>query len=335
MRQIAGSMAAMGIAFMLALATGLFALAGGLAMAQSGYPDKPIRILVGFSAGVAPDITSRLFGDKWSDTWAKGVAVENVTGAGGNLAVAQVAKSAPDGYTLAMGGNASLVINPNLMGHLGYDPVKDFTYITQVFIVPNILVVPPDVPAKDVKELIALAKAKPDYFVAGHAGVGTSQHLAGELFMSMAHVKLQQVPYRGTTQVLPDLMGGRLNIFFGNISNVLPLVREGKLRALAITSRKRSPQIPELPTMEELGFPGYEATAWFGLMGPAGTPKTIVDKIHDETVKVMAQPDVRKKLESLGLQLVGNTPAEFLQIVKTETPMWAKVIKEAGIKPVQ
>ena len=240
-------------------------------VAQSGYPDKPIRILVGFSAGVAPDVTSRLFGDKWNQTWAKGVAVENVTGAGGNFAVAQVAKAAPDGYTLAMGGNASLVINPNLMDRLGYDPVKDFAYITQVFIVPNLVVVPPDVPAKDIKELIALAKAKPDYFVAGHAGIGTSQHLGGELFMAMAGVKFQQVPYRGTTQILPDLLGGRLNLFFGNISNVLPLVREGKLRAFAITSKKRSPQIPELPTMEELGFPGYEATAWFGLMGPAGT----------------------------------------------------------------
>ena len=305
------------------------------AVAQSGYPDKPIRILVGFSAGVAPDVTSRLFGDKWNQTWAKGVTVENVTGAGGNFAVAQVAKAAPDGYTLAMGGNASLVINPNLMDKLGYDPVKDFTYITQVFIVPNLVVVPPDVPAKDIKELIALAKAKPDYFVAGHAGIGTSQHLGGELFMSMAGVKFQQVPYRGTTQILPDLLGGRLNLFFGNISNVLPLVREGKLRAFAITSKKRSPQIPELPTMEELGFKDYEATAWFGLMGPAGLPKPIVDKIHDETAKLLAQSDVRQKLESLGLQLVGNTPTEFLDIVTKEIPMWGKVVKDAGIKAAQ
>jgi tripartite-type tricarboxylate transporter receptor subunit TctC len=151
----------------------------------------------------------------------------------------------------------------------------------------------------------------------------------------MTGVKIQQVPYRGTTQVLPDLLGGRLNIFFGNISNVLPLVREGKLRAFAITSRKRSPEIPELPTMEELGFPGFEATAWFGLMGPAGLPQPIVDRIHTETTKVMAQSDVRKKLESLGLQLVGNTPAAFLQIVKDELPMWGKVIKDAGIKAAQ
>src|SRR5258708_8127596 len=271
-----------------AMAVALAPLAFGTpASAQSGYPDKPIRILVGFSPGVAPDITSRLFADKFSE-WAKSVVVENVTGAGGNLAVERTAKSAPDGYTLAMGGNAALVINPNLMDRLGYDPVKDISTITQVFIVPNILVVPPDVPAKTIQELIALAKAKPDYFVAGHAGVGTSQHLGGELFMAMTGARIQQVPYRGTTAVLPDLMGGRLNIFFGNITNVLPLVREGKLRAFGITSRQRSPQIPELPTMEELGFPGFEATAWFGLMAPAGTPRPIVDKLHDEAVKGLA-----------------------------------------------
>jgi tripartite-type tricarboxylate transporter receptor subunit TctC len=323
MRRIAG----------LAVALALGA-ASGQAMAQANYPDKPIRILVGFSAGVAPDVTSRLFGDKFNETWAKGVVVENVTGAGGNLALAQTAKAPPDGYTLVMGGNASLVINPNLM-KLGYEPIKDFAYITQVFIVPNLVVVPPDVPAKNIQELIALAKAKPDYFIAGHAGVGTSQHLGGELFMAMTGVKFQQVPYRGTTQILPDLLGGRLNLFFGNISNVLPLVREGKLRAFGITSRKRSPQIPELPTMEELGFPGFEATAWFGLMAPAGTPRPILDKLHQETIKVMAMPDVRNKLESLGLQLVGNTPAEFSGLIEKETAAWGKVIRDAGIKPAE
>ncbi len=266
---------------------------------------------------------------------AFGTPASAQSGAGGNLAVERTAKSAPDGYTLAMGGNAALVINPNLMDRLGYDPVKDLSTITQVFIVPNILVVPPDVPAKTIQELIALAKAKPDYFVAGHAGVGTSQHLGGELFMAMAGVKIQQVPYRGTTAVLPDLMGGRLNIFFGNITNVLPLVREGKLRAFGVTSRKRSPQIPELPTMEELGFPGFEATAWFGLMAPAGTPRPIIDKLHAETVKALAQPDVRARLEGLGLQLVGNTPEQFAEIVKNELPMWGKVLKDAGIKMPQ
>ena len=324
MRLIAGLLAALG-----------FWLAADGAQAQGNYPDKPIRILIGFSPGVAPDVTMRLFADKWNESWAKGVTVENVTGAGGNLAVERVAKSPPDGYTLLMGGNASLVTNPNLFDKLPYDPLKDFAYITQVFIVPNLVVVPPDVPARTIQELIALAKAKPDYFVAGHAGIGTSQHLGGELFMKMAGVKFQQVPYRGTTQILPDLLGGRLNLFFGNISNCLPLVREGKLRAFAVTSRKRSPQIPDLPTMEELGFAGYEATAWFALMAPAGTPKPILDKLHAETVKTLAMTDVRAKLEGLGLQLVGNTPAEMTEIIKTETPAWGKVIKDAGIKMPQ
>jgi tripartite-type tricarboxylate transporter receptor subunit TctC len=324
------------LSLLAAMPVALVSLASGVpASAQSAYPDKPIRILIGFSPGVAPDITSRLFADKFSETWAKSVVVENVTGAGGNLAVERTAKSPPDGYTLAMGGNAALVINPNLMDKLGYDPVKDFSYITQVFIVPNILVVPPDVPAKTIQELVALAKAKPDYFVAGHAGIGTSQHLGGELFMAMTGVKIQQVPYRGTTAVLPDLMGGRLNIFFGNITNVLPLVREGKLRAFGITSRQRSPQIPELPTMEELGYPGFDATAWFGLMAPAGTPRPIIDKLHAETVKVLAQPEVRARLEGMGLQLVGNTPEQFVEIVKNELPMWGKVLKGAGIKMPQ
>jgi tripartite-type tricarboxylate transporter receptor subunit TctC len=196
-------------------------------------------------------------------------------------------------------------------------------------------VVPPDVPARDIKELIALAKAKPDYFIHGHAGVGTSQHLGAELFMSMTGVKIQQVPYRGTTQVLPDLMGGRLNLFFGNITNVLPLVREGKLRAFGVTSRNARRKFPRLPTMEEVGFPGFDATAWFGLMAPAGTPKPIVDKLHGETVKVLRQPDVKAKLEGLGVQLVGNTPEQFAEIVQKRVPMWGKVLKDAGIKMLQ
>jgi tripartite-type tricarboxylate transporter receptor subunit TctC len=307
-------------------------LAAGDARAQASYPEQPIKIIVGFPAGVAPDVTSRLLGDRLTETWGKPVVVENVTGASGNIAVERVAKAAPDGYTLLMGGNASLVINPNLFAKLPYDPVKDFAYITQVFIVPNILVTRNDVPATTIAELVALAKAQPGYLVAGHAGIGTSQHLAGELFKVMAGVELQQVPYRGTPAVLPDLLAGRLNIFFGNISNLLPLIRDGKLRAFGITSRQRSPQIPELPTMEELGFPGFEATAWFGLMAPAATPQPIIDKLHKETVRLLALPDVKAKLEGLGVQLVGNTPAEFAALIKTETPNWGKVLRDAGIK---
>jgi tripartite-type tricarboxylate transporter receptor subunit TctC len=314
------------------IAAASLALALGGALAQGNYPEQPIRIMVGFTPGTAPDITSRVFADKLTESWGKPVVVENVTGAGGNLAVERLVKAAPDGHTLSMGGNAALVINPNMMSKLNYDPLKDFAYITQVFIVANLLVVGPDVPVNNIKELIALATAKPDYFVAGHAGTGTSQHLAGELFKIMAGVNIQQVPYRGTTAILPDLLAGRLNIFFGNISNVAPLVREGKLKAFGITSRTRSLLVPDLPTMEELGFRGFDATAWFGLMAPAGTPLPIIDKIHKETVRMMALPDVKSKLEALGVQLVGNTPAEFANVVRTELPAWGKVIREAGIK---
>ena len=281
---------------------------------------------------MAPDVTSRLLGDKLTEAWGKPVVVENVTGASGNIAVERVAKAAPDGHTLLMGGNASLVINPSLFAKLPYDPVKDFVYITQVFIVPNILVVRPDVPAKTIQELIALAKAKPDYLIAGHAGIGTSQHLGGELFKVMAGVQFQQVPYRGSTGVLPDLLAGHLNMFFGNITNVLPLIRDGKLRAFGITSRQRSPRIPELPTMEELGFPGFDATAWFGLMAPAGTPPRDRRQAAQGDGAGAGAARRQGKLEGLGVQLVGNTPAEFAAIIKTETPHWAKVIKDAGIK---
>jgi tripartite-type tricarboxylate transporter receptor subunit TctC len=300
--------------------------------AAQDYPSRPITFIVAFAPGGFADSVARLIGSKLGERLGQSIVIENRAGGGGNIGAAAAAKAAPDGYTLLMGGNASLVINPNLFAKLPYDPVKDFAYITQVFIVPNVLVVRNDVPARNIQELIALAKAQPGYLIAGHAGIGTSQHLAGELFKVMAGVELQQVPYRGSTAVLPDLLAGHLNIFFGNISNVLPLIREGKLRAFGITSRKRSPQIPELPTMEELGFPGFDATAWFGLMAPAGTPQPIVDKVHQETARILALPDVKAKLEGLGVQLVGNTPAEFAALIKTETPAWAEVITQAGIK---
>ena len=312
----------------------VFSLFAQAAAAQA-WPEQSVRILVGFTPGTAPDVSARVLADKLAEPLGKPVVVENITGAGGNIGAQRVAKAPADGYTLGMIGNGSLVFSPSMTDKLGFDPVKDFAPITQVFVGANVLVVPATSSIKSLAELVDAARAQPGKLTYAHAGAGTSQHLGAELFMSMTGVKIQQVPYRGTTQVLPDLLGGRLNIFFGNISNVLPLVREGKLRAFATTSRKRSSEIPELPTMEELGFPGYEATAWFGLMGPAGLPQPIVEKIHAETTKVMAQPDVRKKLESLGLQLVGNTPAEFLQTVKDELPMWGKVIKDAGIKAAQ
>ena len=306
-------------------------LPAGQAAAQS-YPTQPVRILVGFTAGTAPDIVARVLAEKVAASWGRPVLVENVGGAGGNIACGRIAHSVPDGHALVMCGNGSLVIAPSLYTKLAYDPVKDFVPITQVFVAANILVVHPDVPVSSIPELVALAKGEPGKLTYAHTGIGTSQHLAGELFKHMAQVDIRPVAYRGTTAVLPDLLAGRLSMSFSNISNVLPLVREGKLRAFAVTSRKRSAAAPDIPTMDELGYPGFEAVPWFGLLAPAGTPPAIIEKIHREAVRVLAIPDVRKRLEDLGLDVIGSSPAEFGALIAKEIPEWAKVIKEAGIK---
>jgi tripartite-type tricarboxylate transporter receptor subunit TctC len=302
------------------------------ASAQSAYPGRPVKILVGFTPGTAPDLAARILADRFSENWGTPFVVENVPGAGSNIATDRVAKAAADGYTLLMGGNSSLVINPSLYETLPFDPVRDFAPISQIFIAANVLAVPPEVPVKSVAELVALAKAKPGKLSYGHAGVGTSQHLGAELFKYMAHVDIVPVAYRGTTALMPDLLAGRLSLSFANIVNVVPLAREGKLRALAITSIKRSALAPDLPTMAESGFPGFEAVPWFGLVAPAGTPKDVLDKLHGETVKVLAMPEVRRKFDELGLEPVGNTPAEFAAVIRKETPEWARVIKDAGVK---
>jgi tripartite-type tricarboxylate transporter receptor subunit TctC len=304
----------------------------GDACAQANYPEQPVRIIVGFPPGVAPDVTARLLADKFTESWGKAVVVENVTGAGSNIATDRVAKAAPDGYTLLMGGNSALVISPSLYDKLPYDPLRDFAPISQVFVAANLLVVPPAVPAKTIGELVALARAQPGKLTYGHAGVGTSQHLGGELLKYMAHVDIQPVAYRGTTAVLPDLLAGRLTMSFANISNALPLVREGKLTAFAASSRRRSAAAPDIPTMAESGYPGFDAVPWFGLLAPAGTPPAVIDKVHRETVRVLALPEVQTSLRTLGLDLIGNSPSKFAEVIKAEIPQWATVIRNAGIR---
>lgn len=302
------------------------------ASAQSNYPNRPVKILVGFTPGTAPDLAARMLADRFAEVWGTPFVVENMAGAGSNIATDYVAKAAPDGYTLLMGGNSALVINPSLYETLPFDPMKDFAPISQVFIAANVLAVPSALPVKTVAELVALAKAEPGKLSYGHAGVGTSQHLAAELFRYRAHVDITPVAYRGTTALMPDLLANRISISFANIVNVLPLAREGKLRALAITSINRSALAPDLPTMAESGFPGFEAVPWFGLLAPAGTPKEVLDKLHLETVNALATPQIRKRFDELGLEPVGNTPDEFAGVIRKETPEWAKVIKDAGIK---
>ena len=314
------------------LAALLVLLAAQTASAQSGYPNRPVKILVGFTPGTAPDLAARILADRFAEVWGSPFVVENIAGAGSNIATDRVAKAAADGYTLLMGGNSSLVINPSLYETLPFDPIKDFAPISQVFIAANVLAVPPELPVRTVAELVALAKAEPGKLSYAHAGVGTSQHLGAELFKYMAHVDIAAVAYRGTTALMPDLLANRISMSFANIVNVVPLAREGRLRALAITSIRRSALAPDLPTMAESGFPGFEAVPWFGLLAPTGTPKDVLDKLQSETVKALARPEVRRKFDELGLEPVGNTPAEFAAIIRKETPEWAKVIKDAGIR---
>jgi len=310
-------------------------MAAGQALAQANYPEQTVRILVGFSPGVAPDITGRVLAERLSNAWGKPVVVENVTGAGGNIATDRVAKSAPNGYTLGMIGNGSLVFSPSLYDKLSFDPLKDFAPITQVFVAANVLVVPSEVPARSLPELVTLLRAQPGKLTYAHAGAGTSQHLAAELFKFMAGVDVRPIAYRGTTALLPDLLAGRVTLSFANVSNVVPLIREGKLRAFAVTSVKRSAAAPDLPTMIESGYPDFEAVPWFGLMAPAGTPPAIIGRLHRETVKVLVLPDVRKRLNDLGLDVIPGTPAEFAAAIERETPRWASVIKNAGIKATE
>lgn len=316
----------------LVVALALFAT--GDAPAQT-YPDRPIRILVGFAAGGPADISARLLAERLAEAWGQPVVVENVTAAAGNLATDRVSKAAPDGHTLLLAASATIVTNPSLYQKLPFDPVKDLAPITQVCFTPNILAVPTDVPAQSVTELVAFVRAHPGALTYGSAGVGTSQHLAGELFKTLAGIDIQHVPYRGIAAVMPDLLAGRLTMAFGNISAILPLVRDGKLRALAVSSPRRSASVPDLPTMIEGGFPGFDATVWFALMAPAGTPAAIIEKLHRETVRILSVPEVRKRFETLGMEPVGNTPAEFAAEIARETPQWAKVIRDAGIKPAE
>jgi tripartite-type tricarboxylate transporter receptor subunit TctC len=302
------------------------------AFAQTKYPEQNVHVLVGFPAGTAPDVAARILADKLAVVWGKGVIIENLTGASGNIAADRAAKAQPDGYTLFMGGNSSLIMSVSLYDKVPFDPVKDFIPITQIFVAANLFVVPPTAPFKSIADVVAYAKTHPGELTYGHTGTGSSQHLAGELFKYMTKTNIQAVAYRGSTAVLPDLLAGRINMGFTNVVNAAPLVKEGKLRAFAVSSRKRSVAAPDLPTMIEMGYPDFEAVPWFGFLAPTGTPQAIVDKVHRDTVAVLAMPDVRKRFADNGLDIIGGTPAEFADVIRKEIPYWAKIIKEAGIK---
>ena len=312
------------------LAIALASAAGG-AFAQA-YPSQPIKLIVPFTAGGTTDILARTIGQKLAEAWKQPVIVENKPGAGGNIGADSVAKAKPDGYTLVMGTIGTQAINQSLYEKMPYDSTRDFAPVTLVAVVPNMLVVHPSVPAKNVAELIALAKSRPGQLNFASSSTGGSPHLSGEMFKQMTGTEIVHVPYKGSAPAVTDLLGGQVSMMFDNMPSVLPQVKAGKLRALGVTSARRSPAAPEIPTIAESGVPGYEVDSWFGILAPAGTPKEIVAKLSAEIVKILQMPDVKERLAGQGAVPVGNTPEQFAEHIAKETAKWAKVVKTSGAK---
>ena len=309
------------------------ALASLAAVAQvQAWPSKPIKWVVPFAPGGTTDILARTVGEKLAVALGQPVIIENKPGAGGGVGAEFTAKSAPDGYTIMGGTISTHAINASLYKSLPYDPVKDFVAITLIARVPNMLVINPSVPAKDVKELIALLKANPGKYSFASSGNGTSQHLSGELFKSMSGTDMQHIPYKGSPPALQDVVGGQVAMTFDNITTALPLAKAGKLRALAVTTAKRSSVAPDVPTLAESGLPGFEVGSWQGVFAPAGTPPEIVKRLNAEIVKALNMPDVREKLSGLGAEIVADSPEEFSALVKAEVAKWADVVKKSGAK---
>ena len=302
-----------------------------LAHAQA-WPAKPIKWVVPFAPGGTTDILARTVGEKLTLALGQPVVIENKPGAGGGVGANFTAKAAPDGYTIMGGTISTHAINASLYDKLPYDPVKDFVQITLLARVPNMLVVNPAVPAKNVTELIALLKANPNKFTFASSGNGTSQHLSGELFKTMAGVDMQHIPYKGSPPALQDVVGGQVTMTFDNITTALPLAKAGRLRALAVTTATRSAVAPEVPTLAESGLPGFEVGSWQGVFAPAGTPPDIVKRLNAEIVKILKLPDIKEKLTGLGAEPVGNTSEEFAAMVKSEVVKWADVVKKSGAK---
>jgi tripartite-type tricarboxylate transporter receptor subunit TctC len=316
--------------FLLVLAVALFA--SDAALAQSSYPAKPIRLVAPFPPGGPADILARIIGQHLAERLGQQVIVDNRAGAGGNIGADIVAKAPPDGYTLLLGAVGSNAINASLYGSMPYDNIKDFEPVSLVAMVTILLVTHPSVPASSVSELIALARAKPGELTFGSPGNGTPQHLAGELFSTMANVKMTHVPYKGAVPALQDLLGGRLSMVFSSMPPALPHVAAGKIKALAVTSSKRSPVTPDVPTIAETGLAGYEVINWYGVLGPAGMPKDIVAKLNREIHGILTLPDVKKQLASQGAEVLTSTPQEFGAFISSETRKWAKVVKLSGAR---
>jgi tripartite-type tricarboxylate transporter receptor subunit TctC len=306
-------------------------LALGVSAAHA-FPDKPVRFVIGFTPGGPSDILARALGQKLADRWGQQVVVENRPGAGGNLAAEAVAKSAPDGYTWLLGNNSILATNHALYRKLPYDPLKDFAPVALVALQPNILVVHPDVPAKSMGELIALARQSPGKLNYASSGAGAAAHLAGELFKSMAGVDIVHIPYKGAQPALNDLVAGHAQLMFATSASVIPFIKAGRLRALAVTTAQRSPSVPELPTVAEAGLAGFEATTWHGVVVPSATPLALVQRMNQDINAALKEKDLNERLAGLGAEVLTGTPREFADYIAREIPKWTKVVKDSGAR---
>jgi tripartite-type tricarboxylate transporter receptor subunit TctC len=308
----------------------MIAFAPTIATPQS-FPSRPIRFIVPFAPGGATDIVTRLLAQKLTEAWGQQIIVDNRAGAGGNIGGELAAKSPPDGYTLFMTSGSIVTANQHIYRKMPFNPEKDLLPITNVASGPQIVAVHPSVPAKGIKDLIALAKAKPGSITFGSAGIGSQTHLAAENFVNAARIDAVHVPYKGEGPAIVDLAAGQIIFLTPNLSAAIGFVQQGKLRALAVTSRERAPQVKDVPTVAET-LPGFENLGWFGLMTPAGTPAAVIDRVHRDTAKAVQSADLRKRFDEIGMSPVGNTPADFAKAIREETQRWAKVVKERKLQ---
>lgn len=309
-----------------------FTVAGSVAAIAQVYPVKPVRLILPFAPGGSSDYTARVLAQKLTETWRQQVIVDNRAGASGVIGMQIAAKSAPDGYTLLFASSSTFATGPSLTPNLPYDPVRDFAPITLLVVGPNILTAHPSLPAQSLGELIQLAKAKPGQITFASPGVATASHMAGELLNRAAGISLLHVPYKGGGIAVSEVVGGQVHLLFGSVSTSLPMIRSGKLRALVVTSTKRVSTVPEVPTIAESGFPGYEVVQWFGIAAPADVPRAIVTRVNNELVRLLALSEVRDALTKQGLEPVGSTPEEFAAYIKAELARWSKVFKDMGLR---
>ncbi|WP_156381174.1 MULTISPECIES: tripartite tricarboxylate transporter substrate binding protein [Aminobacter] len=311
-------------------AASLLAMAPGAGAQQ--FPDRTVTLVIPFAAGGSTDVVGRIIAQKMSDDLGQQVVVENVAGAGGNIGADRVARAEPDGYTILMGTVATHALNPLILKTKPYDPEKDFTPVSLLVVVPNVLVVNPQLPVKNVQELIALLKAEPDKYAYASSGNGTPLHLSGELFKAMAGVSIQHIPYKGAGPALNDVVGNQVPIMFDNLPSSSSHIKGGTLRALGVTTAERAPSFPDVPTIAESGVPGYETYTWNALFAPAGTPKEVVDRLNASANKAMTDPEVIEKMNGFSAKIVGSTPDELAAHVKAELAKWGPVVKDANIQ---